>query len=69
MESRNSCAICYNKLNNFYSLSMPTKVCCTLEPICETSSLSFAQCEKCSTIQLDKLVPLPILYRDSHNYN
>ena len=70
MENRSSCAICYNnKLNNIFNVSMPTKLSCTLQPICETSSLSFAQCDVCNTIQLDKLVPLPILYSDSHNYN
>ncbi len=69
MERRNSCAICYSKLNNFFNVNMPTKLCCTQNPICDMSSLSFAQCEVCNTIQLDHLVPLPILYSDSHNYN
>jgi SAM-dependent methyltransferase len=31
--------------------------------------MSFSQCCSCNTIQLDKLIPLEILYSNSHNYN
>ena len=69
MEKRSSCAICYGKLINIFITKMPTKLCCTLDPVIDISSLSFSQCENCKTIQLDHLVPLHVLYSDSHNYN
>lgn len=66
---RRSCCICECKINNFFSMEMPTKLFCTKYPISDKSLLSFAQCEVCNTIQLDRLIPLNILYSNSHNYN
>jgi predicted SAM-dependent methyltransferase len=65
---RKSCGICECKLHNFFTMEMPTKLFCTKYPIIDKSLLSFAKCEECNTIQLDRLIPLHILYSDSHNY-
>ena len=63
------CAICNSRLNHFYELNNhPIKFSTTSCPIYESSPLSFSQCSVCNTIQLDKLVPLHILYSDNHNY-
>ena len=70
MEKREYCNICESFLNkNIYCLdNVPVKLSCTSEYIHEFSKLSFSQCNKCNTIQLDKLIPLETLYSDSHNY-
>jgi len=47
---------------------MPIKLSCIDTPETNTSNLSFSQCIFCNTIQLDKLIPLNILYSQSHNY-
>uniref|UniRef100_A0A6C0K3F0 C-methyltransferase domain-containing protein n=1 Tax=viral metagenome TaxID=1070528 RepID=A0A6C0K3F0_9ZZZZ len=48
---------------------MPIKLSCTTNPnINDKSGLSFAQCSYCYTIQLDEMIPLSILYSESHNY-
>jgi SAM-dependent methyltransferase len=47
---------------------MPIKLSCVENPELNTESMSFAQCVKCNTIQLDNLIPLNILYSSSHNY-
>jgi predicted SAM-dependent methyltransferase len=63
------CAICLNKLKNIYSLeNVPITLSCTETPNLFFSELSVSQCECCNTIQLDKLIPLDILYSESHNY-
>jgi 2-polyprenyl-3-methyl-5-hydroxy-6-metoxy-1,4-benzoquinol methylase len=66
---RKSCAICNFNLKNICLINnVPTKLSCTSVPINDTSPLSFSQCENCNTIQLDELIPLNILYAESHNY-
>lgn len=66
---RQVCAICQSRLNHIYILNyMPKKLSCIDNPIYDTASLSFAQCDICNTIQLDELIPLNILYSESHNY-
>jgi SAM-dependent methyltransferase len=47
---------------------MPIKLSCVNTPEYKKSPLSFSQCEQCTTIQLDKLIPLFELYSESHNY-
>lgn len=70
MIDRNYCTICNSKLNNIYILNnVPIKLTCTIKPKYKTDNLSFSQCTNCNTIQLDKLIPLNILYSKSHNFN
>lgn len=65
---RLSCSICDSKLQHIYSLNeFPIKLCCLDQPKYDNNELSFSQCQNCKTIQLDKLIPLDILYSDSHN--
>lgn len=69
--NRNKCSICNYNLKNIYSLN---NVPITLSCVENTdnfiySNMSFSQCCSCNTIQLDKLIPLEILYSNSHNYN
>jgi predicted SAM-dependent methyltransferase len=67
---RNLCSICNSLLKNIYLLDKhPIKLCCTDSPIKDFSTLSLSQCIACNTIQLDELIPLEILYSDSHNYS
>lgn len=69
MIKRSNCTICRSNLTNLYTLhNMPIKLSCVEKPELNTDSMSFAQCEKCNTIQLDNLIPLNILYSQSHNY-
>ena len=66
--NRVTCCICSSKLHHIYSLdNFPLKLCCVPEPIYEKNVLSFSQCESCKTIQLSYLLPLSVLYSDSHN--
>jgi hypothetical protein len=66
---RNLCSICNSSLKNIYLLeNHPTKMLCTNSPVKDFSNLSFSQCLSCNTIQLDELIPLEMLYSDSHNY-
>jgi predicted SAM-dependent methyltransferase len=66
---RMNCAICNNDLNFIYSLNnIPINLSCVeFEDTYKYDTLSFSQCIKCNTIQLDKLIPLNILYQTSHN--
>ena len=68
---RSECSICYGKLKFIYSLdTMPINLSCDdLHYVNDYNfdSLSFVMCEKCNTIQLDKLIPLNKLYQTSHN--
>ncbi len=67
--NRYNCAICHENIKHIHSLeNMPIKLCCTDEPEINNAELSFSQCDKCGTIQLDKLIPLDVLYSNSHNY-
>jgi predicted SAM-dependent methyltransferase len=67
---RNKCCICFMTLKNIYIIpNVPNKVNCTDEPMFGADELSFSICIKCNTIQLDKLIPLDILYETSHNYS
>ena len=69
MINRNACAICDGMLINIYKLpNMPVSLSCTSVPCCDKYTLSYAICENCNTIQLDKLIPLDILYSESHNF-
>jgi len=67
---RNNCVICNSNLQNFFVISnIPIKLSCSNENTNYLyEELSFSQCPKCNTIQLDKLIPLNILYSNSHNY-
>ena len=66
---RNKCAICNNKLNHIYKLqNVPLSVSCTENPVLNNDEMSYSICDICSTIQLDKLIPLNILYNESHNF-
>ena len=66
---RSECAICNGNIKHIHSLEkMPIKLCCTDSPEIKNTEISFAQCAKCGTIQLDKLIQLDILYSNSHNY-
>jgi len=68
---RNNCAICSSNLViNFYEINnIPINLYCSDEYINKTDTLSFINCENCNTIQLNKLIPLDILYSNSHNYS
>lgn len=66
---RKSCCICNSNLNNIYKLqNVPVKLVCTSTPEYGFEEVSFSKCIQCHTIQLDKLIPLDILYSTSHNY-
>lgn len=70
MESINrlECEICMSSLKQLYTIkNMPVKLCCLDTPEFDTSTISFSICTTCNTIQLDKLVPLDILYSGNHN--
>lgn len=68
--NRIKCAICNNELTNLYNLNnMPIKLTCTDSFNLKNSEISWSQCNDCNTIQLDKLIPLDILYSGSHNYS
>lgn len=65
---RLECAICFSKIDNFYTIdNMPIKLSCVDAPDFTTENMSFSICQVCNTIQLDKLIPLDILYSSSHN--
>lgn len=67
---RTHCCICDSSLYTpFYSLpNVPIKLACVSTPTIQKESLSFCCCNKCQTIQLRNLIPLDILYSESHNY-
>lgn len=66
---RDKCSICNSKMNNIFMLNnMPVKMTCISIPIIHHDSISVSKCIICNTIQLDKLIPLNILYSESHNY-
>lgn len=69
--SRNCCAVCLGNLLPIYVLqNMPITLSCLSElENYKYSNMSFSQCLKCHTIQLDKLIPLKLLYSKSHNYS
>uniref|UniRef100_A0A6C0DQX4 C-methyltransferase domain-containing protein n=1 Tax=viral metagenome TaxID=1070528 RepID=A0A6C0DQX4_9ZZZZ len=71
MTIRTKCEICNGILNNIYKLeNVPVNLSCIeFENDCFFDTLSFSQCLTCNTIQLDKLIPLNILYETSHNYS
>lgn len=69
MIKRDICIICSSSLNNIYILeNVPIKLACIKNPEKNMHHLSFVQCNSCKTIQLDELIPLEILYSESHNY-
>jgi 2-polyprenyl-3-methyl-5-hydroxy-6-metoxy-1,4-benzoquinol methylase len=65
---RTQCCICHSGLTNIYSLqNIPVTLSCVDFDDFKFETLSFSQCNACNTIQLDKLIPLNILYEKSHN--
>ena len=65
---RKECAICSGKLDSLYVVDkMPIKLLCGSESGGDCSPMSFSICQCCNTIQLDRLIPLDILYSSSHN--
>lgn len=67
---RTKCAICTNKISHIYKLpSIPLASSVTELPIHNFDDLSYSICNTCNTIQLDKLIPLNILYGKSHNFS
>jgi len=72
MIQRTKCAICefdtsYN--NTIFSLNnVPNKITCSDNIMKTYSEMTFIQCKNCNTIQLQNLIPLDILYSDSHNF-
>ena len=69
MIKRSCCCICKSSLTSIYTLqNVPIQLSCIDAPIYDSTSLSFSQCNQCLTIQLDHLIPLNILYANSHNY-
>lgn len=68
---RNTCAICYGELKFIYRLDeMPINLACVNlyeKQQYNYDTMSFSMCSTCNTIQLDKLIPLDILYKTSHN--
>jgi predicted SAM-dependent methyltransferase len=66
---RDVCAICNSNLLHGYALEkFPVNLSCSeFSNKYNYDTLSFSQCIGCNTIQLDKLIPLNILYQTSHN--
>ena len=66
---RNKCAICNSDLLHIFKiLDIPIKLSCIKDNNNYLhKDMSYSQCLKCNTIQLDKLIPLNILYSESHN--
>lgn len=68
MIHREECAICYGELASLYVIDdMPIKLCCVDSIEGQCSPMSFSRCCVCNTIQLDRLIPLNLLYSSSHN--
>ena len=68
MIHRKECAICYGELASLYVIDdMPIKLSCGLDCGGDCSPISFSICGVCNTIQLDRLIPLDVLYSSSHN--
>ena len=67
---RKKCAICeFENNTTIFSLKdVPLKITCSDTIIKKYSDMTFFQCNNCNTIQLQKLIPLDILYSDSHNF-
>ena len=66
--SRVQCAICSQSLHHIYTIeNMYIHLCCLDYPHSDRDILSFSICTSCNTIQLDKLIPLHILYSNNHN--
>ncbi len=65
---RKVCAVCCSMLKHIYTIeNMPVKLCCSDIPNVHSCPMSFSLCNYCKTIQLDKLIPLDILYSGNHN--
>lgn len=70
---RIQCAICSNiQLQHIYDLpNFPINLSCidvNVPYMPRYNGLSFAQCSVCNTVQLDRLIPLDVLYEKSHNF-
>ena len=68
---RKKCVYCKSKLKKILELAnFPIKFACVKKiEKWENTTLSFAYCNNCKTIQLDKLIDLKTLYSVSHNTN
>lgn len=68
---RKKCVVCeHENLESLYTFpDFPVFMGCTTEPpeTDLTMDMSWAICPECGTIQLDRLVPLDILYSENHN--
>lgn len=67
---RINCSICNETpLVSLYVFpNMPIQLSCVDTPVTtQKQHLKFSQCPRCNTIQLSQLVPLDILYANSHN--
>jgi SAM-dependent methyltransferase len=69
---RQKCSVCENNnFKNIYKLDQfPIKLVCNIINLNNDikDTLSFIQCDNCLTIQLSNLIPLEILYSNSHNF-
>jgi len=67
---RNKCSICNEDIEKIYELeNIPISLfCCDNIENYKYNNLSFSQCKQCNTMQLNNLIPLDILYENSHNF-
>ncbi|MDJ0556472.1 MAG: class I SAM-dependent methyltransferase [Microcoleaceae cyanobacterium MO_207.B10] len=69
--NRTGCVVCkHTNLEPLYTIkNFPVFMGCTTAPpeTDFTMDMSWVICPECGTIQLDKLVPLEILYQENHN--
>lgn len=70
MIERNECSICNsNDLIEIYEAkNVPIKLSCRPDKHFLYNDFCVSQCGNCNTIQLTNMVPLDLLYGDSHNY-
>jgi 2-polyprenyl-3-methyl-5-hydroxy-6-metoxy-1,4-benzoquinol methylase len=70
MVERTECCVCNsNDLAETYEAkNIPIKLSCTYDKNFLYNELCISQCKKCNTFQLTNLVPLNVLYGDSHNH-
>ena len=69
---RDTCALCNDILQDIYEIKnvpISFSIIHNLDEECVNSDLSYSYCQNCNSIQLNKLIPLDILYKNAHNYN
>jgi predicted SAM-dependent methyltransferase len=69
---RDTCALCNGILKHIYEIKnvpISFSIIHNIDDECVNSDLSYYYCESCNSIQLNKLIPLDILYKNAHNYN